>query len=65
MIRETTYCDRCGKVVEGGTHKRGLYIFCKKYLVKVNRASDYLDLCGSCQESLKNWMESGKREQNN
>lgn len=49
MIKETVYCDRCGKECEKMRYNRG-------FRLSKNNDGAYLDLCQQCYDGLAKWM---------
>ena len=60
-IKETYYCDRCGKEIN---RQKYIYeIFGPRVIVQVNRADDWMpaDLCDDCQKAFKAWWKEGNK----
>lgn len=60
MVKETTYCDRCGKKCEGNRNNRGFHIY-RKYFAKKLNEDVYLDFCQECYDKFAEWM-NGKND---
>lgn len=61
MIKETMFCDRCGKECEDKRNNRGYHIF-RKWILADSLNDQYLDLCQKCYDGLYDWMKSGRKE---
>ena len=64
MIKETIFCDRCGKECEYYRNNRGYNIFRKWSLIKPSN-NHYLDLCQKCYDELYDWMRLGRKKVDN
>ena len=64
MIKETMYCDRCGKKCEDIRGNHGFHLMEHRHFIErwAQRTTRKLDLCQSCCDSLAEWIESGKAE---
>ncbi len=55
MIKETIFCDRCGKECEYCRNNRG-YNIRRKWILMKSSENDHLDLCQKCYDELYDWM---------
>lgn len=60
MIKETLYCDRCGKKCEQSRFAHYL-LFKRKYIIMLTN-EEKLDLCQECYDSLQDWMLTGFKQ---
>lgn len=69
-MAQVNTCDRCGKIIRDGAFKRNflhryslagkLIPFKKPFSVQEKD----IDLCGECNDSFIDWLNSGKEENN-
>ena len=64
MIKETMYCDRCGKKCEYTRDCHGFRLMKHRYFIErwMNGVPVKLDMCQSCYDSLAEWMKTGNAE---
>lgn len=61
MIKETMYCDRCGKKCEYARDSHGFRFMKHRHFIEQwKELPQKLDLCQSCYDSLAKWMKGDK-----
>lgn len=63
MIKETIYCDRCGKEYKNIRDSHGFRLMKRRHFIEQLKDGipQKLDLCQSCYDSLAEWMNMTER----
>lgn len=62
MLKETIYCDRCGRICDYIRDCHSFQLRKNLYFLEQwrNGSTQKVDLCQSCYDSLAEWVKSGK-----